>query len=287
VPFDGDKTFENVSWRAGVEYDVAPRSMLYASVSTGFKAGGFSPIVAPNTYGPEKLTAYAAGFKNRFFNNRLQINGEIFYWTYRGQQVGFLSSGQIAPGVSGSVFVTENIGKSTIKGLDLDAAFLVTEATRISAQVSFLDTKANNFVYTPASVPFSACAISGAPPRVNVDCSGRVLPRSPRWSGTVALDHTFDLGESGSIVANISTRFSSKYSGSIFYLPQHQQSGYTRSDASLTYSPEDKNWSISGFVNNIEDKAVLTMAGTFSLMRVDYVNLQPPRTYGVRATFNF
>jgi iron complex outermembrane receptor protein len=287
VPFDGDKTFENVSWRAGVEYDVAPRSMLYASVSTGFKAGGFSPIVAPNTYGPEKLTAYAAGFKNRFFNNRLQINGEIFYWTYRGQQVGFLSSGQIAPGVSGSVFVTENIGKSTIKGLDLDAAFLVTEATRISAQVSFLDTKANNFVYTPASVPFSACAISGAAPRVNVDCSGRVLPRSPRWSGTVALDHTFDLGESGSIVANISTRFSSKYSGSIFYLPQHQQSGYTRSDASLTYSPEDKNWSISGFVNNIEDKAVLTMAGTFSLMRVDYVNLQPPRTYGVRATFNF
>lgn len=287
VPFDGDLSFDNISWKVGGEFDLAPRSMAYANVSRGYKGGGFSPIVAPNTFGTEKLTAYTIGIKNRFLDNRLQVNIEGFWWDYIGQQVGFLSSGQVAPGVTGSVFVTENIGKSTIKGLDLDVAFQATSGIRLGARIGYLDAKADDFVYTPASVPFSACAISGAPPRVNVNCSGRDLPRSPKWSGTVSYDQTVELPNDGALLINVSTRFSSRYSGSIFYLPEHQQDSYTRSDASLTYQAPGKSWSLGAFVNNIEDKAVLTMAGTFSLMRVDYVNLQPPRTYGVRATVNF
>jgi iron complex outermembrane receptor protein len=31
-----------VNYKAGVEFDVAPQSMLYASVVTGFKSGGQS-----------------------------------------------------------------------------------------------------------------------------------------------------------------------------------------------------------------------------------------------------
>jgi iron complex outermembrane receptor protein len=287
VPFDGHLSFDNVSWKVGAEYDLAPRSMAYAHVSRGYKGGGFSPIVAPNTFGSEKLTAYTIGIKNRFLENRLQVNVEGFYWDYIGQQVGFLSSGQIAPGRIGSVFVTENIGKSTIKGVDLDVAFKATSAIRLGARIGYLHAKADNFIYTPASVPFSACAISGAPPRVIVNCSGRDLPRSPKWSGTLTYDQTVDLPNDGSLLVSLSSRFSSRYSGSIFYLPEHQQEAYTRTDASLTYTAPGKNWSLGAFVNNIEDNAVLTMAGTFSLMRVDYVNLQPPRTYGVRATINF
>ncbi len=287
VPFDGDLSFDNISWKVGAEFDLAPRSMAYANISRGYKGGGFSPIVAPNTFGTEKLTAYTVGIKNRFFGNKLQVNLEGFWWDYIGQQVGFLSSGQVAPGVTGSVFVTENIGKSTIKGLDLDVAYQVTSGVRLGARIGYLDAKANDFVYTPASVPFSACAISGAAPRVNVNCSGRDLPRSPKWSGTLTYDQTVDLPNDGAILLSASSRFSTSYSGSIFYLPEHQQDGYTRTDASVTYQAPGKTWSLGAFVNNIEDKAVLTMAGTFSLMRVDYVNLQPPRTYGVRATVNF
>lgn len=287
VPFDGDLSFDNISWKFGAEFDVAPQSMAYASVSRGYKGGGFSPIVAPNTFGSEKLTAYVIGIKNRFLDNRLQVNLEGFYWDYIGQQVGFLSSGQIAPGQIGNVFVTENIGKSTIKGFDLDVAVQASSTIRLGARIGYLDATADDFVYTPASVPASACDISGAPPRVNVDCSGRDLPRSPEWSGTLTYDQTIPLGNEAELLINIGSRFSSSYSSSIFYLPQHRQGSYTRTDMSLTYVAPENRWSLGAFVNNIEDKAVVTMAGTFSLMRVDYVNLQPPRTYGLRATINF
>ncbi|QTH21668.1 TonB-dependent receptor [Rhizorhabdus wittichii] len=287
VPFTGDLSFDNISWKVGAEFDVGPRSMAYANISRGYKGGGFSPIVAPNTFGTEKLTAYTIGIKNRFLDNRLQLNIEGFYWDYIGQQVGFLSSGQVAPGVLGSVFVTENIGKSTIKGLDMDVAFQATSGIRLGARIGYLDATADDFVYTPASVPFSACAISGAAPRVNVNCSGRTLPRSPKWSGTLTYDQTIDLPNDGAVLINVSSRFSTSYWGSIFYLPEHKQDSYTRTDLSLTYMAPGKHWSLGAFVNNIEDKAVLTVAGTFSLARVDYVNLQPPRTYGLRATVNF
>ncbi len=287
VPFAGDVSFKSTSWKFGAEFDVAPRSMAYANVSRGYKGGGFSPIVAPNTFGPEKLTAYTVGIKNRFLDNRMQVNIEGFYWDYVDQQVGFLSTGQIAPGVLGSVFVTENIGKSTIKGLDFDMAFQATSMIRLGARIGYVDAKVNNFVYHPASIPFSTCAISGAPPRVNVDCSGRELPRSPKWSGTVSYDHVLPLGNDAELLFNASSHFSSHYYGSISYQPEHRQNAYTRSDASLTYMAPDKAWSLGAYINNIEDKAVLTAGGTYALMRLVYVNLQPPRTYGVRATVSF
>jgi iron complex outermembrane recepter protein len=77
----GQRSFDDVSWKAGVEYDVAPDSMLFFTAATGFKAGGFFPSVqAPNnSYDPEELLAYTLGLRNRFLDRRLQVNVETFY----------------------------------------------------------------------------------------------------------------------------------------------------------------------------------------------------------------
>ena len=85
--FGGKLTFSDTTWKAGLEYDVTSASMLYFTASTGFKAGGINQTVAPNnTYQPEKITAYEFGSRNRFFDNRLQVNIEGFYWDYTNQQ---------------------------------------------------------------------------------------------------------------------------------------------------------------------------------------------------------
>ncbi|MGC4084839.1 MAG: TonB-dependent receptor [Vicinamibacterales bacterium] len=83
MPNGGSLNFTDTSWKVGVEFDLRDQSLLYANVRTGFKAGGFAPGLAPNTYKPEKLTAMRLGSKNRFFDNRLQANLEVFYWTTR------------------------------------------------------------------------------------------------------------------------------------------------------------------------------------------------------------
>ena len=57
--------FSHFDYRAGVEYDVAPRSMLYATVSSGYRPGGlsaFNPVTnAPNSFQSEVTTAFEIG----------------------------------------------------------------------------------------------------------------------------------------------------------------------------------------------------------------------------------
>lgn len=86
APFPGQLNIDKVTWKAGVEWDAGPQSLIYANVSTGFKTGGFFVAAPPNnTFRPETLTAYTVGAKNRFLDNRLQLNLEAFYWDYRDQ----------------------------------------------------------------------------------------------------------------------------------------------------------------------------------------------------------
>ena len=73
-------SWKETTWRGGVEYDVTPASLLYATVETGFKAGGFFFSHDAPVYQPEKITAYSVGSKNRFLDNRLQLNAEVYYW---------------------------------------------------------------------------------------------------------------------------------------------------------------------------------------------------------------
>ena len=139
----GDDSYNAFTWRAGVEYDLTPRNLLYATVETGYKSGGFFFSRGPNTYEPEELTAYTLGAKNRFLNNRLQVNLEAFYWRYRNQQISATSRD-----IDGNViFATQNVGRSTVMGIEAETQFLLGENTLLSADVQYLDATYDSFVY--------------------------------------------------------------------------------------------------------------------------------------------
>ena len=68
-------------------------TLLYASYSRGYKAGGinpaFNPVIfqAPVTFGPEHINAFEIGTKNRFHGGVFQANLTGFYYDYTGLQV--------------------------------------------------------------------------------------------------------------------------------------------------------------------------------------------------------
>jgi len=87
----GKRTFTDWTYKLRLEHDLTPSNMVYASVSTGASPGDVqisnsvpSPVV--DYLKPETLTAYELGSKNRFFNDILQINGNVFYEDYGGYQ---------------------------------------------------------------------------------------------------------------------------------------------------------------------------------------------------------
>lgn len=92
--------------------------MLFADVSTGFKAGGFNQAVSltqPNQlqpFAPERITAYTFGIKNRLLDNKLQLNVEAFYWDYKDLQL----SAQAFDGTGNVVLLTQNAGAARVAG---------------------------------------------------------------------------------------------------------------------------------------------------------------------------
>lgn len=276
---DRSLTFEAVTWRAGVEFDAGPRSLIYANVGTGFKAGGF--FLGPpgaNSYAPEKVTAYTIGSKNRFFDNRLQLNVEAFLLDYRDQQLGYVKL--IPPAV---VLVTENIGQVRTKGVEAEAELLVTDTTRVGLQVQWLDARVNELVYNTIATPAatSQCRITGT----IVDCSGLRALRSPEWVFAASLEQSFPLPSGDRIIANLFSRYEGQRELDISYIPETRAGSSTRTDAVLTYRFKAQGVSVSAYVNNIEDKVVISNATpnpSYSANGVVAATLRAPRTFGIR-----
>ena len=296
----GRLSFDNTTWRAGVEYDAAPASLLYATVATGFKSGGFIYSVVNNTYRPEKLTAYTLGSKNRFFDNRLQANLEVFYWDYKDQQINYVGPVQLVPGTYSAAGTTANAGAAKLYGADLELRFQPTPRDTFSGEVQYLHSRYDSLQYVQLSAtgaaPRTACTISpnaslpiAAPAKLfNVDCSGRSAINAPKWSVNLGYQHRFELGSDYELVGDVHSRIESSRYLSIEYLPEERQGGYTTTDLLLTLRSRTAGWSLSAFVNNVENRTVLSSSGGLRpFLNTAYAVLRPPRTYGGRIAYTF
>jgi iron complex outermembrane receptor protein len=289
-PVAGDKTWRSTDWKLGFEYDLAPDSLLYGSVSTATKAGGFWAALEPNTYEPERLTAYAVGSKNRFFDRRLQVNLETYYWDYKDHQESHL--GPIVNPPAGFTNITENSGKATIYGMDLDTQFKLTAQDLLSFNLQYLHAAYDEFRYTrSASLPaaITSCGVTfQASGDYTLDCSGKRMPRTPEWLANIGYEHRFDLPNGGSITPAVHTAWSAAYWLAIDYTPNERQASYWMSDFDIRYAAPGGKWSLAAYVHNIENTAVFTDAYLQPFTTgISYSVLRAPRTVGVRLSAKY
>ena len=105
---DREVSFDAFSWTAGLDYKVTDDSLVYASISRGFRSGGIDderlnltgpePVVAADgtvttltaediTVDPEFVINYEVGLKADFLNNTVRWNSAAFYSDYTDIQV--------------------------------------------------------------------------------------------------------------------------------------------------------------------------------------------------------
>lgn len=281
-----------VTYRLAAEYDVARASLLYASYETGYRSGGFSNAPGHETFAPEYVEAWTLGSKNRFFNSRVQLNIELFHWRYRNQQVSHYG----LDANNATNYFTENIGTSTIKGVDVEAQVLVTRNTRLSGTVQYLDAKATSYTYnTPRDAasppPAVGCAVTpttaGGAAVYAIDCAGKPSYNSPRWSLNGGIEQTIPLGDR-KLVLNGDARYRSNSVVGFEYLAQQNSGSFWTFDASATFGSTDERWSITGYIRNITSQAVPLftqyVAPAGGVLSSVYA---PPRTYGVRLGYKY
>ena len=290
---------KKTTYRLAADWQVTPSNLLYVSFETGFHGGGFNFGVGRETYLPETIKAYTVGSKNRFFDNRLQLNAEAFIWKYKDQQIAQFGNDFSVP-VPISVFYTSNIGRSTIKGFDIDFALLATPTTRFSGSVQYLDTNYDS--YALAASPrgpypnFNNCRITGgvvvnpANPALDVpyaiDCSGNPGLFAPKWAFNFNAEQTIQL--SGfKLVAQAGTRWRGDFFAATSYQPWTISRSGFQSDASLTLAPDSDRWFVTAYVNNIEDTRRITQSNVNATLGTQSGVASAPRTFGVRVGAKF
>ena len=88
----------NANWTP--KLDFTDSTLVYASYSHGYKGGGANPpgpqtntfssqsyIVHPATFAPEFINAFELGTKNNLLDGTLTLNGDVFYYDYKGYQI--------------------------------------------------------------------------------------------------------------------------------------------------------------------------------------------------------
>jgi iron complex outermembrane receptor protein len=294
ITIDSGLKNDKFTYRLAAQYDITPQNMVYASFETGYHAGGFSFARGVESYKPETIDAYTLGTKNRFLDNKLQVNVEAFLWKYRNQQ--FSQFGYDLGNPPATVFLTRNIGNSTIKGVDVDIDLKPTPNTLLSASVQYLHGRYDSFTYfvpNQGLPPNSTCAFAPTTQTVNgtvlalyeIDCSGKPAFNSPRWSFILNGQQTIPL-DTMQVILQAGTRYRGSAYSTADYLPYLKSKANFVSDASITLTDNDERMSVSFYIRNIENNR-RQLGGNISTANLVVSAVEEPRTYGIRVGGKF
>jgi iron complex outermembrane receptor protein len=272
VPTNVEGSGTKTTYHLGADWQVTDANMLYVKYDTGYKAGGFGEVITggasvPYTYAPETIKAIEAGAKNRFLDNRAQVNVSVFHYDYEDQQVSVTTNGlaQIL-----------NAGKSELYGLELEGSLQVGQGGRLDAAVAYLEAEFKDFCTRKVN---GVCA-AGA------DFSGNAPPQAPQRQFSLGYEHAFS-AFGGTLTPRVQGRYESESYFGIENFERQRQEGYTKADAMLTFAPDSNRWNVQGYVRNIGDETVLTTATYSGLWNAITFGLADPRTYGARFTVNW
>ncbi|GLP96640.1 TonB-dependent receptor [Paraferrimonas sedimenticola] len=271
------------SWKVNLDWKVTPETLLYASVGSTFKSGGFFGgfLTNPNAirpYKPERNNGVELGFKSTIENARLQINGALFSYDYKN----FQSQLQEVDPASGATFNgLRNLGDVKMAGAELDLRWLPTDAWDLRAAVGLLDTKVDK-VAEFESDNIGITSIFGEVQNVE----GNELNNAPKFSANLIARYNFNLSSNLGGFVQVDASYKDDYWLSISNEPIHKQKGYGLVNARAEiFSPSD-NWSVAIWGRNLSGEAYRT---TFYLDGLDsgYSEYNAPRTYGVTLAYTY
>jgi iron complex outermembrane receptor protein len=142
------KKFSAVSGDATFKYQWTPDLMSYLRYANAYKSGGFSARDVPSAtyFNPETANNYEGGFKMDALDNRLRVNGDVFYTRYTDKQVNtfVVTAGQVISGIA-------NAGTVQYLGTELEITAAPLPQWEISLSAGQTWPKYLTFYYQPVA----------------------------------------------------------------------------------------------------------------------------------------
>ena len=263
-------TFQALTPSAGIQYQLQPGAMLYATYNKGYKPGGFNGQELVEhadlaAYGPEHVNAYEAGLKSKLYDDKVLINVDIFRSDYKDLQVNepfYLAA------YNAYQSAVRNAAASRSQGVELESQWAPVSALRLSADVTYLESTYTSF---PNSAPptlqnfcandyvLPACGQFGTVVPKTANVAGQSTPYAPKWSGSLSGSYTFILPGSYRFTTKVIPYFTSGFyaDGANGDDPVFHIGGYARLDATMTLEAPGGHWALDLIGKNLTDRVIV------------------------------
>ena len=272
---DNKDDWSETTYRFVVDYTMNEDVMFYASLATGFMAGGYTETCSTTyscayPYDPETNTNIELGMKGDFMDGRLRLNIAIFNTEFEDLQRNQVLPLPIPPYQE---TVKVNAGKSTNEGFELEFNYLATDNLRIDGNVAVMDHKYDIFVWdeTPND------GIDNP-----TDFSGFGLPFSPELSWYLSFTYDQELGDMGSVTYNLNTYFQDEAETQPTNPIYSQLEERTIISANVTWRDAADQYYVKLWGQNLNDEMYRdgsnNVAGLWN-----FTLYGPPMSYGIEA----
>ena len=264
---------DNVSWRVALDWQAAPSTLFYASVSQGYKAG-VTPVNAASTstqQAPatqESLLAYEVGAKLGLFDHAVQFNVAAFYYDYEDKQISTYFSDPIYTALAR----LQNVPESRAYGVDLDLTWRATDGLTLIGSATYLNTEV---------IDYSGTGPNGLPYLYD----GVAFPYAAEWqvSGTLLYDR--EISSSLGLQAALNGRWQSDTAADLGDQQTFAIDAYGLVNASVGVHALNDRWALQLWGRNITDTYYWTSVSSNANVVVRFPG--QAATYGVSLTLNY
>lgn len=243
-----DLDTDNFLPEVSLSWDFHEDHTVFARYAQSAKSGGmssaFGAIPGALTFDEETVTAYEAGTKSRFNDGRGELNVTVFNNEYEDLQVTSITLG-------GSI--VDNAGEATIRGLEADGRYLLTDWFTLGASVAFLDAEYDEFTSAQCSV-----GPSDSKPNADGSCdaTGLTPPMAADFTYNVFADFLVPVGMNLNLLAGVSASGSTDYITEGTFSETMRQDDWDMYNAYIGVEQSDGKWSVNLVGRNLGDEVL-------------------------------
>lgn len=268
---NGKRSDEDLNWKLGLNYYPSEDVLLYSSVSTGFRSGGFEMsfggLALGNTlltFAPEDVLAGDLGIKTTLLDGAMNLNAALFYTKVDDYQDNISQGSEVVPR-------RRNVGTLETQGLEVDLQWQLSDSLMVQWGLG----------YTDAEVTESDGVVDGVP------LQGTTPVNTPEWSTSLLINHQLSLGDDLLLDSLISAQWQDERYLEPENSADHLVEAYHTIDASIALMPEDASWSLSLWGKNLTDEDYLLYINDVPAFLLFLPIRAEPRTFGISAEYNF
>lgn len=256
VPLDEDSSVSNTEFlpKIGLAFELTENQNVAGTISKGYRPGFSELVIGTNNINevePESLWAYELAYRSKWMDDRLQINGNIFYYDYTNQQIPV----EFDPRFPGQT-ITLNAAESHSYGAEIEARWNSDLGLEIFAGLGLLKTRFDDG-----------------------DFEGNEFPEAPAVTASFGGIYRHESGFFAGGDVSFTDGYYSK--GDIQNQSALLVDSFTVVNAQIGYATD--NFSVTAFAKNLLDEQYLTSISSGG----NYATVGDARSFGVRVEARF